>query len=75
MLFTVWRAGRDGDDRYIAVDEAMQLFDQELAKARIDEARYWDGKIMGSPRSVVANEKAKRRIAELSPQPTVREEK
>lgn len=41
---------------------------QLLLKARRDEARHWDEHILGAPRKVTVNDKAKDRIAELDTQ-------
>lgn len=55
-------------------DYIVALIEQVTLEARIDEARHWSEHILGSPRSVVSNEKAKSRIAQLSPKDHEEEE-
>lgn len=61
-------------DEYLeeAIASIEALLSQHSKKreleARLDEARYWDEHIMGSPRKVTANERAKDRINQLGGQ-------
>lgn len=49
-------------------DEAKAQLKQLIARERLDEARLWDKRILGSPRKVTSNDRAKARIAALQAQ-------
>ncbi len=46
-------------------DQLLALFHTYGNRERLDEARYFDGQLIGSPRKVTTNDRVKKRIAEL----------